>query len=302
MGGKMDWAEHQRQAAALEKEAKAREHQELVDSIRRRVELDKRADGFAALAPLPGEDPDELSHILQELRTVYEPEDAEQDDALMTMAEALFRKRHRRIFRDAARARKRWGYYFDYPDDHFGVHRVLREIGEVALKKATALCEAGDKKEEQNLSSNGTTETATPVTSAPSANNPADKKDKDPNPTNDTADRPAGLPDICVDGAVAVWMNEKADQLEAAYTAEFGEPSPTSIMSSRDLSQQILLAMTGDLATAECCSAELRLVEELDRTIDRSRKRILEMKANSKKKAAERYRDPLLPERRGRHQ
>ena len=58
----------------------------------------KRAVGFAATAVLPGENQEEFNCLLEGLRFQYEPEGPAEADAVETMANAIWRKRHLTIF------------------------------------------------------------------------------------------------------------------------------------------------------------------------------------------------------------
>ena len=274
MGGKVDWREQERKAAAEAEWKKACERQQLVASIRQDVEESKRAVGFAALSPLPGEDPKELDDLMEALRRRYEPEDVAQADALRTVAEAMYRKQRRKIFQEAATARMRWGSYFAFPHDQGGLLRILGEIAEPLVKREKANNPDGDEAKNQDGDpSKKTTDSVVPVTLVGS---PAEKKEPSENATPDKIDAPIGLPDVHLDPAITCWMYDKANELEATYARDFGAPITSSVIIGNAISQQMKLAMMGDLISPESCLAELRLIEELDRAIDRSLRQFMQ--------------------------
>ena len=90
----------------------------------------KRAVGFAATVVLPGEDREEFDRLLEDLCLQYEPEGPVEDDAVQTMANAIWRKRHLKVFQRAFQARMKWGAYFKYPGDPEGFARITQEDGQ----------------------------------------------------------------------------------------------------------------------------------------------------------------------------
>jgi hypothetical protein len=87
----------------------------------------KRAVGFAATVVLPGEDQKEFDCLLDDLRCQYEPEGRLEEDAVKTIANAIWRKGHLDVFNRAFVARTKWGSYFNYPGDPDGFTRMFQE-------------------------------------------------------------------------------------------------------------------------------------------------------------------------------
>jgi hypothetical protein len=95
----------------------------------------KRAVGFAASPVLPGESQEAFDCLLDELHDRYEPKGPVEEDAVDTMANAIWRKRNLKIFQRAFEARMKWGPYFAYPGDPNGFTRIGQAIGD----RATAM-------------------------------------------------------------------------------------------------------------------------------------------------------------------
>ena len=70
-----------------------------IDRLPENEECDpKLAIGFAAIPVLPGESQEEFETLLGDLCVQYEPEGPIEEDAVLTIGNALWRKRHLRIF------------------------------------------------------------------------------------------------------------------------------------------------------------------------------------------------------------
>jgi hypothetical protein len=87
----------------------------------------KRALGFAATVVLPGEDQKEFDCLLDDLHFQYEPEGRLEEDAVQTIANAIWRKGHLNVFNRAFVAGTKWGSYFNYPGDPDGFTRMFQE-------------------------------------------------------------------------------------------------------------------------------------------------------------------------------
>jgi hypothetical protein len=70
--------------------------------------------------------------------------------------------------------------------------------------------------------------------------------------------------------------------IEAALKDIEPPPSRESYQVAAYRSTQMLLARAGNLITPECYLAELRMIEQLDRVIDRCHDRLMKMKKDSK--------------------
>ena len=105
----------------------------------------KRAVGFAATAVLPGENQEEFDCLRDDLYFQYEPWDAVEEDAVETMANAIWRKRHLKIFQRAFEARIKYGAYFKYPGDPDGFNRInqetLQQLDESVILLSTQIVE-----------------------------------------------------------------------------------------------------------------------------------------------------------------
>jgi hypothetical protein len=80
----------------------------------------KRSVEFLASPVLPGEDPKEFQGLVDELCEQYAPVGPAENEAVQTMAKAIFRKRHSEIFQRAFEARMKWGSFFEFPGDPYG--------------------------------------------------------------------------------------------------------------------------------------------------------------------------------------
>jgi hypothetical protein len=105
----------------------------------------KRAVGFAATAVLPGENQEEFDCLLDDLYFKYKPDDPVEEDAVETMANAIWRKRHLKIFQRAFEARMKYGAYFTFPGDPGGFNMInqetLQQLDESVILLSTQLVE-----------------------------------------------------------------------------------------------------------------------------------------------------------------
>jgi hypothetical protein len=100
----------------------------------------KRSIGFSASPVFPGEDQKEFEGLVAELCGQYEPVGPAENDAVKTMAKAIFRKRHPEIFQRAFEARLKWGAFFEFPGDPHGSARInehFRQQANMAYIDAT---------------------------------------------------------------------------------------------------------------------------------------------------------------------
>src|SRR5258706_8561628 len=81
--------------------------------------------GFAASAVLPGEDPRKFDALLSRLFTEFAPQGLLEADAVMTMANALWRKLHLSTYKLAAQARALYGHLFEFPNDQAGFNKYI---------------------------------------------------------------------------------------------------------------------------------------------------------------------------------
>ncbi len=87
----------------------------------------KRSAGFVAKAVLPGEKREDFDLLVADLWDQYDPEGPIEEDAVQTIAQAIWRKNHLDVFNRAFVARKRWGFYYQYPGDPDGPVRMSQE-------------------------------------------------------------------------------------------------------------------------------------------------------------------------------
>jgi hypothetical protein len=87
----------------------------------------KRAVGFAERPVLPGEDQEEFDALREELYLEYEPQGPAEEDAVETIAEAIWRKSHLGMFQRAFEARMKWGTFYQYPGDPYGDSGIAAE-------------------------------------------------------------------------------------------------------------------------------------------------------------------------------
>jgi hypothetical protein len=98
------------------------------DRDRRTEEHDlKRAVGFAARPVLPGESQEAYERLRDDLWDQYEPDSPVEEDLVDTIADAIWRKTHLNVFQHAFEARVKWGSYFEYPGDPYGVSRIFQK-------------------------------------------------------------------------------------------------------------------------------------------------------------------------------
>jgi hypothetical protein len=79
--------------------------------------------GFAASSVLPGEDRLQFAEFAKGLFLRYEAQGALEEDAIRTMAEAIWRKQHLSIFKLAAQSRALYGHLFQFPNDQDGFRK-----------------------------------------------------------------------------------------------------------------------------------------------------------------------------------
>ncbi len=88
----------------------------------------KHTAGFVAKPVLPGENPEDFDLLLDDLWDQYDPKGPVEEDAVETIAHAIWRKNHLDVFNRAFVARKKLGSFFEYPGDPDGDTRILQEI------------------------------------------------------------------------------------------------------------------------------------------------------------------------------
>jgi hypothetical protein len=252
------------------------------DRLRQLMEDRKRAVGFSATPVLPGEHQAQFDRLLKDLRLKYEPEGPAEDDAVETMANCVWRKRHLEIFQRAAEARARWGIYFSYPNDQGGFTKIMLEMLQDAAKETERLAKAHHNGDIQTDKNEGTVNKQT---------------DKNEIPVNKGTDQQAEFSGIYSDLGAAVKISDVMKNVDGAAKDVFGTPTAEALALGTHVSNQIMLAMQGDLITPECFIAELRMIEVLDRTIERSHDRLMKMKKASKANPALQKRvSPLIPD------
>ena len=290
--GKVDWQRQGEIAAAARQKVAEEERQQ----IRQEVELSKRAVAFAATPVFPGESEEEFEALVEDLRIRYEPADPVAADAVQTLAMALWRKRNLSTFRRAQVARMRFGHHFRYPGDQAGYMELLAGIWqdfttamEMRIKGGETANDGSAPPADQQVG-NGDSKCERHA-----AKNAADKR----------ADAETGA------GTEMPRLHSHLGQLFDLYRVtkqldEFKEltdesPPRESELISIDMSNQIQLAMLGDLVTPERLSAELRMIAELDRVIESSHRRLMRLKAEAERTVARPRNPPLPPWRGGRN-
>jgi hypothetical protein len=198
------------------------------------------------------------------------------------MAICIWRKRHLGIFQRAAEARMRWGMYFGYPNDQGGITKIVLEMLQEATTETERRVKAnqdGDKQTDKNEEVVVNKQT-----------------DKNEIPANKRIEKQAEFSNIYSDLGASVKISDVMKNVDGAAREVFGTPTAETLALATHGSNQIMLAMQGDLITPECFIAELRMIEELDRTIGRSHDRLMKMKKASKANSTMPKRvDPLIP-------
>jgi hypothetical protein len=291
----------------------------------------KRAVGFAATAVLPGENQEEFNCLLEDLRFQYEPEGPAEADAVETMANAIWRKRHLKIFQRAFEARMKLGTFFKYPVDPHGSVRIhqdnLREIDESMTLAATQYVQkelgiiGADNKEKPHKTAQavGRTETSDSTTSNLVAEGPFTralenatakiKKYKNDNLSDEEKTdiiREEAKKEIAKDKAEAARnkCSSSREYIKKVYVQNGKLMAALETVFGRDFVEELQhyvncssieasLAEFGDLLTPECYAAELRMVELLDLAIDRSHDRLIKLQ---KSRAKSSRINPLQPD------
>jgi hypothetical protein len=93
----------------------------------------------------------------------------------------------------------------------------------------------------------------------------------------------------------ALKLEDLAGTLEAEVK-KHTYPTPEQLADAEEEMNQIMLAMMGDLLTPERYIAELRMIELLDKVIERSLNRLNKLKASQARTRAPRGVDPLIPD------
>jgi hypothetical protein len=294
----------------------------------------KRAVGFAATIVLPGEDQDEFDSLLDDLRFQYEPEGPAEEDAVQTMADAIWRKRHLDVFQRAFEARMKWETYFRYPGDPQGFRKIIQEdrqrIVECTTLFATKLVEkelgktGADSMEEtretaqlakckevganetnDNMTSNALpegpfkriVENATAAISAKNAEKTSDgaRRARDMSDiVSEVVKKEFGTENAKAESEKPLSIHEQTGKVLDAFTKLLAAVEPTFGQAVvEDIWEQIYgtsvehsLAKFGDLLTPECYMAELRLIELIDLTIERTHDRLMKFQASRARKAA----------------
>jgi len=262
-----DWELEGRRVEAARQKLQE-DHCKFEEERRRLLEERKRALGFAASAVLPGENQVAFDQLLKQLRIEYQPEGIVQQDAVRTMAQAIWRKQYLDIFQRAAEARARWGTYFRFPNDRAGFFTIMRDmIAEYAGELERRLKLSADTNAQQ--------ETATPPTES-HHDTPSSEEVKSPSAFSDIG-REVKFAGVLKDinGAIEEALNDAAEEA-------LPPPSQESEIVGRYTLDQILLAQAGNLLTPECYLAELRMIEQLDGVIERCHNTLTKMKKDSK--------------------
>ncbi len=247
----------------VSEELKAK-HQELEEERRRLAEERKGSPGFLASPVLPGEDQAEFDQLLERLRAQYQPEGIVQDDALRTMARAIWRKQHLGIFQRAAGARARWGGYFRYPNDQAGFYAIMGDMFQMTVAELERRIEPSPEAIEQ------------PEGTLPEAGD--DGNEQPHKAVEEEVDFLAAFSDI----GVALKVLAPMQDLDAVLREALPPLPHEGHVVATHVSDQIVLAMAGCLITPESCLAELRMIEQLDRAIERSHNRLMKMKEDFK--------------------
>jgi hypothetical protein len=102
----------------------------------------RRAFGFAASPVLPGESQEEFDSLRDDLYAHYQPQGPIEEDAVQTIANAIWRKHKLGMFQHAFEARMRFGSYFEYPGDPAGHAKIAREGSQYVRTSVEALMTA----------------------------------------------------------------------------------------------------------------------------------------------------------------
>jgi hypothetical protein len=223
----------------------------------------QRALGFAASPVLPGEDQPEFDQFLEKLRDEYKPEGLAQEDAVLTMAKAMWRKQRLGIFRRAAEARMRFGAYFRYPGDQAGFIVIMRETMQALIADMQR-----SLKQHQDNEQAGTA-------AIPDAGRAKQKSDK---PGAQNAENWGPFADF----VALTKLGPVLQDLYPTYAEEVSPPAKTSIAMGEYVWNQIKLAMAGDLISPASYLEELRIIEHLDRIIERSYNWLMRLKRDAK--------------------
>jgi hypothetical protein len=284
----------------------------------------KRAIGFAASSVLPGEDQEEFDLLLDELCVQYEAEGPAEEDAVQTMANAIWRKRHLEIFQRAIEARMRWGPHFNYPGDPAGFGRITQESRHLLEEYTTLfvtkmvekeLDETGATKAVgQTQTNDNTTCSALPegIFKRMVENATAGIKVNNEEKTHRSAMHAEDMKYIVREVAKKEFATENAnselcsigEQNEKMLDAFIKLMAAFETALDRAVVQDILekmlcksteqsLAKFGDLLTPECYMAELCLIELLDLSIERSYDRLIKLQNSRAKKSRG---NPLQPD------
>jgi hypothetical protein len=249
-----------------------------IEEQRRKLQEERqRALGFAASPVLPGEDRAEFDQFLEKLRDEYEPEGVAQEDAVLTMAKAMWRKQRLEIFQRAAGARMRFGGYFRYPGDQAGLIAIMRETMQALGADMQRILQQHQDNEQA-----GTAAT-------PDAGCAKQKSDK---PGAQNAENWGPFADF----VALTKLGPVLQDLYPTYEQEVSPPAKTSIAMGEYIWDQIKLAMAGDLISPESYHEELRIIEHLNRIIERSYNWLMQLKRDAKANTAPPKRvSPLTP-------
>jgi hypothetical protein len=231
----------------------------------------KRAVGFAATVVLPGESREKFLELAYDLCLQYGPQGSAEYDAIQTMANAIWRKRHLEIFQRAFEARMLWGYLFKYPGDPAGLEQFNRDRREIIQGRLKKLQRRLDKHEnEEEVTEDQITEERARVLAARGISVKAAPQ--------------AEATEILSRREKDAMLTEAFAKLEALCEPIFGREICQDV---RDLAEKDLmprkLAEFGELLTPETYAAELRMIELLDRTIERSYDRLMKLQTTRAK-------------------
>jgi hypothetical protein len=214
-------------------------------NINRRALNAVKHGGYSTLMVLPGEDLEQFKELCTDLEDELKPSGRLEIDAVLTIAKLVWRKTNLNVFRRADKARQTWApYLIDDPDEHLTIEVALKARLQVVLERLISRLERA-------------------------------KEEAEVGPAVEAEVGPA------VGSAVEAEVGPAVEKVTAA-SKQLLELSGIKVDSAKltdDATTDLRLAVRGDEITPDNLSREQETLARLDAAIDRSLKRLWQLKA-----------------------
>jgi hypothetical protein len=230
-------------------------------NINRRALNAVKHGGYSTLMVLPGEDLEQFKELCTDLEDELKPSGRLEIDAVLTIAKLVWRKTNLNVFRRADKARQTWApYLIDDPDEHLTIEVALKARLQVVLERLISRLERA--KEEAEVG-------------------PAAEVEAEVGPAVEVEAEVGPAVEAEVGPAVEAEVGPAVEKVTAA-SKQLLELSGIKVDSAKltdDATTDLRLALRGDEITPDNLSREQETLARLDAAIDRSLKRLWQLKA-----------------------